>query len=83
MYAGGGFTEICARQVNSIARWGCVPPRSCAGDINLDGVVDLIDLNLVLSNFEDQTFCGDTNNDGVVDLADLNAVLAAFGQACP
>lgn len=57
-------------------------PPSCPGDVNGDGQVDLIDLNLVLANFGAQTSSGDANGDGVVNLLDLNLVLSAFGSAC-
>lgn len=55
------------------------------GDINNDGVVDLGDLAVLLSNFGSSgaTFDdGDFNADGVVDLADLALLLAAFGTSC-
>ncbi|MFU8828457.1 MAG: laminin B domain-containing protein [Phycisphaerales bacterium] len=54
----------------------------CLADINLNGVVDLGDLNLILANFGSTSGQGDLNCDGVVNLADLNAVLAAFGTVC-
>jgi hypothetical protein len=56
-----------------------------SGDINNDGVVDLSDLAVLLSNFgaTGATFDdGDFNGDGVVDLADLALLLAAFGTNC-
>jgi hypothetical protein len=56
-----------------------------AGDVNLDGIVDLSDLTLLLSGFgstgadlED----GDTTGDGLVDLTDLSLLLSTFGQGC-
>ena len=55
---------------------------TCTGDVNGDGVIDLADLNLVLSNFGEQLPFGDATGDGSVDLVDLNVVLAAFGVAC-
>jgi len=55
---------------------------TCPADVNGDGVVDLNDLNLVLTNFGQETSEGDTNGDGIVDLNDLNAVLTAFGTEC-
>lgn len=51
------------------------------GDTNLDGIVDIIDLNAVLSNWDTQTQAfnikdGDLSGDGFVGMNDLNAVLA-------
>lgn len=54
----------------------------CPADVNGDGTVNLDDLDIVLSNFGQQTSIGNTNGDGVVDLDDLDAVLSAFGQDC-
>lgn len=54
-----------------------------AGDANLDGVVDMLDLNIVLSNWlmMGPNVLGDVNHDGVVDFADLNIVLAYYGTS--
>ncbi len=60
-------------------------PHPCAGDANGDGVIDFIDLNVILSAFGTTGppgFPGDFNNDGVVDFLDLNSVLSFFGSAC-
>ncbi len=48
------------------------------GDINGDGVADIIDVNLVITemlNQEGNKAC-DINGDGVVDIADVNQVIA-------
>ncbi|MGD9691949.1 MAG: M43 family zinc metalloprotease [Phycisphaerales bacterium] len=52
-----------------------------AGDTNGDGVVNFIDLNMVLSQFGQSGvgLQGDLTGDGVVNFADLNAVLSTFG----
>jgi len=60
-----------------------VPAPACPADVDESGSVDLDDLNIVLTNFGQQTSNGDTNGDGVVDLDDLNTVLTAFGTECP
>lgn len=51
------------------------------GDANSDGVVDMLDLNIVLSEWTmtGPSLLGDVNHDGVVDFADLNIVLAYYG----
>jgi hypothetical protein len=59
-----------------------IPNPACPADVNLDGAVDLDDLNVVLTRFGQPGALGDTNGDGVVDLDDLNAVLTAFGTLC-
>ncbi len=52
-----------------------------AGDTNGDGVVNFVDLNMVLSQFGQagQGLAGDVTGDGSVNFADLNAVLSSFG----
>jgi hypothetical protein len=54
----------------------------CPGDANLDGSIDLGDLNEVLANFGTSASLGDVTGDGEVNLADLNLVLATFGTDC-
>ena len=56
----------------------------CPGDVNCDGIVDLGDLTILLSNFglngnKDE---GDINGDGLIDLGDLTLLLSAFGFSC-
>jgi FG-GAP-like repeat/Bacterial Ig-like domain len=57
-----------------------------AGDVNLDGVVDLADLSRLLGNFGATSGAvledGDVDRDGDVDLSDLAGLLASFGLAC-
>ncbi len=57
----------------------------CPADVNSDGMVTFVDLNVVLSFFgQPGTFAqGDTNRDGVVNFLDLNNLLSAFGTTCP
>jgi len=56
----------------------------CAGDINQDGQVSLVDLGILLADFG-ATKCGggpcagDVDGDGDVDLADLALLLSEFG----
>jgi hypothetical protein len=76
--AGIGSFEESERYFN-----GEVGPKGCAGDVDFDGEVTLSDLNLVLTQFGQQTSTGDANRDGAVDLDDLNSVLTSFGQDCP
>lgn len=53
-----------------------------AGDANLDGVVDMLDLNIVLSEWQQTgNVQGDVNHDGIVDFSDLNIVLAYYGTS--
>lgn len=65
-----------------------IPTPSCPGDIaNGDGLVDVDDLNALLSVFGTSVGVGDprdlANNDGGVDVDDLNVILANLGAICP
>ncbi len=56
------------------------PPR-LPEDVNNDGVVNIIDLTFVASNFGEQgENAADVNGDGVVNIIDLTSVAAAFGN---
>lgn len=63
----------------NLVLWRVVRPD---GDANLDGVVDLDDVNRVRNHFgqSGRNTPGDTNGDGIVDLIDLNAVRNHFGE---
>ena len=51
-------------------------------DVNADGVVNIVDLTLVSSNFgKTGEHTADINGDGIVDIVDLTLVAAAFGNA--
>ncbi|MBK8807688.1 MAG: hypothetical protein IPO21_14030 [Bacteroidales bacterium] len=55
--------------------------KEVAEDLNKDGVVDSIDVQLVMSNFMktakgDIVLVGDINKDGVVNAADINMLVS-------
>ena len=55
------------------------------GDANLDGKVDINDLTIVLTRYNQTAgmgwTTGDFNNDGKVDINDLTIVLAHYNQS--
>jgi autotransporter-associated beta strand protein len=57
------------------------------GDATLDGVVNIADLNKVLTNYGLTTGTvwaqGDFNYDGAVNIADLNKILTNYGLSLP
>ena len=58
------------------------PPESkqIAADVNKDGIVNIIDLTLVASNFSKTgQNAADINGDGIVNIVDLTLVAGAFG----
>ncbi len=56
-------------------------PVDCPADLTGDGVIDALDLNVVLASFGSGDG-GDITGDGVTDSADLNEVLSVFGESC-
>ena len=56
-------------------------PQQLPEDVNADGIVNIVDLTLVASNFgETGAIAADVNGDGVVNIVDLTLVAAAFGS---
>ncbi|MEM6749290.1 MAG: dockerin type I domain-containing protein [Planctomycetota bacterium] len=63
------------------------PVAGLAGDANGDGVVDLLDFDVLAQNFGSSTgngaADGDFNADGVVDLLDFDVLAQNFGSSSP
>jgi hypothetical protein len=82
LYAGGYFAVAGTVAASSIAKWQrCY----CPADLDQDGDVDGVDLNLLLGNWgacASDPCLGDLDENGVVDSADLAILLAATGP-CP
>ena len=57
------------------------PAEETVGDINRDGVVDILDLTIVSARFGERgENSADLNGDGLVDIVDLVLVAAAFSE---
>jgi len=57
------------------------PAEEIVGDINRDGVVDILDLTIVGARFNQRgQNSADLNGDGLVDIVDLVLVAAAFSE---
>ena len=81
-----GTTLASGSWDGTVLLWELTPtsPESerIAEDVNEDGVVNIIDLTLVASNFgKTGQNSADVNGDGVVNIIDLTLVAAAFGNA--
>jgi len=48
-------------------------------DVNMDGVVNIFDINLVSSNWGTAGPAGDANKDGIVNIFDINLISANWG----
>jgi hypothetical protein len=49
------------------------------GDINLDGMVNIFDINSVSANWSTAGPAGDANGDGIVNIFDINLISANWG----
>ncbi len=78
--AGKGYTAIASGGSFCLAIKAVYLP----GDLNEDGAVDIVDLNMLLidwgktGGFSDAR--SDANGDGTVDIVDLNTVLIDWGK---
>lgn len=60
-----------------------IEPPACPGDLNNDGVVDTVDLGLLLGEFGCSSDCSaDINEDGIINTEDLGELLGSFGSEC-
>jgi Esterase-like activity of phytase len=64
------------------------PPRGggLVGDLDVDGFVGIIDLNIILSRWNEVVFPGvmaDPTTDGFVGIADLNVILSNWNAGTP
>ncbi|MCB0355094.1 MAG: hypothetical protein KDD64_16290, partial [Bdellovibrionales bacterium] len=55
---------------------------NCAGDVNGDQRIDILDLELVLHSWGESPVLGDATDDGRVDFLDLEVVLNYYGESC-
>jgi len=80
MLVGGGFSSIGGASGHSVARWNaCLVEVSPPGDIDGDGVVNGVDLAILLGAWGACGQCAaDFNGDGVVDGADLATLLGVW-----
>ena len=76
----GGYGTDASGNANQAVRLQLLP-----GDANLDGKVDINDLTIVLSHYNQTTGAawatGDFNGDGKVDINDLTIVLSNYNQS--
>ena len=61
---------------------------ACPADLNRDGVVNTLDLAVLLGHFGNHVpngldLSGDINADGVINTVDLAYLLGRFGTSCP
>jgi hypothetical protein len=55
-----------------------VGAKGKTGDINNDGVVNILDLSILLSNWQTTNSASDLNKDGVVNILDLSVLLSNY-----
>jgi hypothetical protein len=55
----------------------------CVGDFNCDGIVNVADLGIIISQFSCSGCFADLDQDGLVTVLDLNIFSGLFGWVCP
>lgn len=57
-------------------------PASLTADINKDGLINILDLSILLSNYgkSGTASIGDINSDGIVDILDLSVLMSNYGK---
>ena len=78
-----GNTIASGSRDGTVLLWELIPsvPPQLREDINNDGLVNILDLTLVASNFgEIGENSADVNGDGIVNISDLVLVASAFGN---
>ena len=86
-----GFGEASTLNLNSFAGQSITGPAivvgyTLVGDANLDGVVNLLDLNALATNFGNPTSTwtgGDFDYNSSVDISDFNALALNFNASLP
>ena len=70
--------------LDDISIWAIDTGVELPGDLNGDCVVDLNDLQILLSNYGQSGTAadGDLDGSGLIDLVDLQALLAVYGSSC-
>lgn len=53
------------------------------GDVNFDGVVNIFDINLVSSHWNEGGPAGDANGDAVVNIFDINLISSHWNESVP
>ena len=77
---GGGASYIEAA-VDGFKVTGIGCPQ-CRADVDLNGVVDLLDLTGFIESFNGQGLSADMDSNGVVDLTDLIEFITGFEEGC-
>ena len=70
--------------LDDVSIWAIDTGSQLPGDLNGDCVVDLSDLQILLSNYGQagEPADGDLDGSGTIDLVDLQALLSVYGTSC-
>lgn len=74
------LTDIEVNQVLTVIEEGKLPPR---GDVNLDGIINIIDLLIIVAHFGESSTSNtqyDINRDGKIDLEDVISVINSIEE---
>jgi hypothetical protein len=79
----GVFILVCGFLGTYLIFRGSAATSTSYGDLNSDGIVDSLDLSILLSRWNSADINADINSDGVVNALDLSVMLSHFGTSAP
>ncbi len=76
------WTDALSRVDPASVRVIVTKPCNCLGDINCDGIVNILDAITLSNNFNKKTSTGDINGDGIVNILDAIILSNNFNKRC-
>jgi hypothetical protein len=71
---------ICFAAFGCFLLWKSFAATAVDADINRDGVVDITDLSILISNYGTSNAVADVNHDGTINILDLSILLSNYGK---
>jgi hypothetical protein len=72
---------ICFAAFGSYMLWRSFAATPADADLNKDGVVNITDLSILISNYNTTNAVADINKDGTVNILDLSILLSDYGTS--
>jgi hypothetical protein len=71
---------LCFGVIGTYAIWRSSAATPSDADLNKDGTVNILDLSVLLSNYNTSNAVADINKDGTVNILDLSILLSNYGS---
>jgi hypothetical protein len=73
----GGYFNVHISEVQQV---GCT--TECRADLNQNGIVDVLDIIVLISQWGSPCNSGDLDDSGIVDVADIIMLISVWGSIC-